>query len=200
MNIFSEIPVAIPLFIASQVAGFVAFIIAIIGHSSKHRERTFSCFGIANTLIAISAAILLNWVFAILSISAAMRNFTFYFIEKRKLKGKAPPHWVLAVVAIVFIIMVIVPTIFIWQWWVDWMIVIAAILVIIISLTKSAVLLRIPFIMADTFITINHIKFFNIIGAVQSSTFITIAIIFLIRHTGKKRKKPEAKENRSVIV
>ena len=180
------IPVALPMFITSQIIGFIAFFVVISGYSTKKRIKTFWCFGAANLLIAISVAMLGNWVFATLSTISFVRNFVFYFIERRKAKCKITPRWIYVLIASIFILVTIIPTIFIWQWWVDWAIVATKIFIIIMSLTQSIGIFRASYISSDLFTVLNHIKFFNIIGLVQTIFFIVANTVFLIRYARRK--------------
>ena len=198
LNIFTT-SVVLPLFIASQVIGLIAFFVAIAGSLSKDRTKTFLYFGITHIFISISTAMLMNWVFSVISFISALRNFSFYFIEKQTTKKcKILPRWVYVVVAVVFIALTIIPTIFIWQWWVDWAIATTKILTIAISLTQSIVLLRAPFIIVNSFTVLNHMKFFNIVGLIQAISFIVVYTVFLIRYS-KKSERKKLNEARTLI-
>lgn len=194
MSMVINITVPIPLFVVSQVIGFIGFFIAIFGHLTKNRKKNFLLFTIANSFIAIGVAFLGNWVFFAVSLVAVFRSLAFYIIEIFRQRGAKIPKYVFAILFVVFTVATVVPTVFLAKWWVDWVLMVSKMFVLIVSMTRYVVLLKVSFVTTDAFTLANRIEFFDIIGVVQASFFIlasgSFIVIAIIKHIKSKKNPP----------
>lgn len=186
-----ELTVPLPLWIASQVFGFICVALAMWSFQTKRKANTVLLIGIANIFSAVSLALLANWVvFSLISV-AIVRSFTFYFIELRIEKGKPINRQITLIFTLLFMVASIIPVIFTWTWWFDWVLLVCSLFIIYGSWAKGIHLIRIACFSYDALSIVNHIMFFNIIGLVQSILLTGSVIVFYVRYFIKKRKEQE---------
>lgn len=186
---FFDFNVPLATWIASQVIGAIGIGIAMWSFQVKRKIKLFFIIGCANVLMAVSVALLLNWVvFALLCIAVA-RNLAFAYLEKRKEQGKNIAKGVPFVLMICFIIANIIAVAFTWVWWFDFVLLTASCVVIFGSWLKTTHVFRVSCLSYDSLAVVNYIKFSNVIGLVQSVLLVGAVITFYIRLFIEKRKR-----------
>jgi len=179
--------VSLPLWIASQVFGFICVALAMYARQLKRKANTVLVIGIANAFSAISLALLGNWVVFSLICVAIVRSMTFYFTELRIEQGKEIKKQITFIFMLVFMIASIIPVVFLWVWWFDWIILCGSLFVIFGNWAKGIHKIRIACATYDTLVVVNYIKFFNIIGIVQSALLVGAVVVFYIRFFRRKQ-------------
>jgi hypothetical protein len=183
-----ELTVSLSLWIASQISGFVCVAFSMYAFQIKRKANTILAIGIANIFLATSLALLQNWVvFSLISV-AAIRSFVFYFIELRAEKGKEIKPVISFLLMIIFMIISIIPVIFTQTWWFDWVLLGCSLFIIFGNWAKGIHLFRLGCMSYDSLVVVNHIKYFNIIGLIQSALLVGAVIVFYIRFFLTRRR------------
>jgi hypothetical protein len=183
-----ELTVALPFWIVSQVFSFAAIVLVMVSYQIKHKPKMLAVIGGANLTIALSAALLLNWVVVILMMSAGVRNFVFAYLGNRDSKGQKTATWIPFVLMIVFMISIVVPTWFTWDWWLDWILVLTSLFIIYGAYAKGIHKIRIAFLGYYAFVIVNFILFLDVIGIVRSALGLGSVIVFYVRFAVTSRR------------
>jgi len=177
-----------PDWITSQIIGFIAVLVGMYSLLVKRKTDTLMFGGFTSLFIALSVALLLNWVVFFISILAAVRNFLFAWFEYRKEKGREVKPQITFAAMLVFIVATIVAIAFTWEWWFDWILLVVTILIIYGSWAKGIHKIRIALITFDTLMIINFIIYFSILGIIMSAIFLSAGVAFYMIYFYRKRK------------
>jgi len=197
-----EINFSDPLWIASQVAAFIALVFMVWSFQIKKKLKMMMFLGAGTLFLAISASFLENYTLAVLFGLASVRNFVFCYLDWRTEKGKYVAKWLPYFFAGVFITLTIVPTIllvYVWRVpsvgpWLEWLICITLIGLIIGNVLEGTNIMRISFVANRAFNIINHVYFVNVIAVFIAAMAIVSNIVFYVRQLiawQKKRKQAE---------
>jgi len=126
---------------------------------------------------------------------ALVRNIVFAYLEYRNEQGKSVPSVVGWSIVMLFVPLLIVPTIFLWEWWFDWVLVLTSIPLLIGAYVKGTHFLRTGIIMKASLNIVNAVFFFNIVAIVAESIVVTSIFIFYGRFfIAKSKAETENKE------
>ena len=176
-----ELTVSLPLWIASQVVGLVALVVAMWAMQLKRKRGMILLVGVACALEAIQFALLANWVVFGIQCIAVFRSFIFAYFEKRREQGNEVKQWIPLACVVLFISVAIISVSFTWVWWVDWLLCCAFCFNIICIWARSTHLLRFAFSFYDALNIAKCVMFFDIIGIVYSALCICSVVFFYVR-------------------
>ena len=183
-----ELTVSLPLWIIAQGILFVAIVLQVYAFQVRNKKKTLILAGLFSACTAVSSALLLNWVVFSLMTAAAVRNFVFAYLEHRKTTGKVTPQWVLRLLLVFFFVAFTVPVVFTHVWWLDWVLLAATLIIVYGTYANGIHIFRFGFVSFNSFLIVNHIVFFNIVGIIQSVLVISSIAVFYVRVFVKKRK------------
>jgi len=191
---FSDLPVSLTLWIVSQVFMFFALVTIVISLQVKNKRNLLFLIGVCYVFFSLNLIFLQDWIVLITILVALCRNFVFAFFEHCAEKGKPLPKWVGQASVVFFIVALIVPTIFLWTWWFDWILIAGSIPIIIGAYFKGTHLLRVAIMVKAALNIINFVIFVNIIGIIFESFVIGSSIVFYIRLLVSKKRKTRGKQ------
>ena len=183
-----EINVPLAQWIISQAIMVLAIIACMIAFNIKRKTTTLLLVGVSVTLQTISVALLLNWVLFALIMVAAVRVFVFAFFEYRKEHSKEIKQWVTIAFMIIFMVSSVIPVLFLWSWWLDWLLLAAALVLIVGYWAKGIHLMRISSCIYESLTIVNHAVYFNVFGIVLSSLMLISIAVFYGRYFYQKRR------------
>jgi len=170
--------------ITSQVFAFFALIAIIMAYQFKKRKWTLSSVMAFNGLMAISSAMLSNWLLVGIFTIGFFRDGAFLLRERYYPNSRVMSHAVLYV----FLIGSILVGVFTYRWWFDVPLVFASMFVDYGSWSKGLHRIRISRLTWCSLVIVNHIRFYNVIG-IGIEIFVIAAIaVFYIRYYHKKRR------------
>jgi len=184
-----ELTVSLPLWIASQVAMAIALFFGLSCFQIKRKKYMLLVLGVSCIFEAICAALLLNWVIFGIACVATTRSFTFAFFEFRRARGLTVNPIISNTILALFMAAAIIAVGFTWTWWFDWLMLGAALAIIVGNWNKGIHLIRLSCLVYDVLIIVNHVIFFNLVGILFSALMICSVIIFYIRFFYKRPKK-----------
>ena len=184
-----DVKVPLPLWITSQIFAFFALIFSFWAWQVKEKTKVLLLVGIFSMLLAASASLLENYTLGVLFGLAGIRNFVFFYLDKRVSRGVIVPRWVYLFFAGVFITATVASTVvlvYVFQVptrgaWLEWLICITLIGLIVGNIQKGTDLMRVSFIANRVFNIINHVFFANVIAVIIAISAIASNIIYYIR-------------------
>jgi len=185
-----ELTVELPVWIISQIIGFIGVVLCVWSFQIKSKVKMLVLVGAANIFFGLAAGLLLNWVVFWLLLVAAIRSFAFSYLEQRRVRGKRTHKSVSLSLMIVFIFVLIVAVAFTWIWWLDWVLLAISIFIIYGNYAKGIHKLRIGLTTYESAVIINYVVFFNIVGVIQSILLLGAMVVFYIRFFRNKLRKP----------
>ena len=169
------------MWIASQVLGFIAVALTIWALQIKSKPKMLIIVGIAYIPLAISVGLLLNWVVFSLMTVVVIRSFIFAFIEHRNQRGKQINKWIPFVLMLVFMTAQVVPVVFTWEWWLDWLLLGSSLFITFGNWAKGPHMIRASMASYDILVIVNHVIFFNIAGIVMAALKLGSVAVFYAR-------------------
>ena len=155
--------------------------VAIVAFQVRSKVDTLLFLGVANIFQAVSVGLLLNWVaFSIFAVTI-VRSFTFAFIEHRARIDKPVPQQIQLALVIAFMVAVIVTVSTTFEWWLDFLLLMASLFLVYGNWAKGPHLIRISALVFDGLFIVNHAAvpdFPNIAGIVFSSLMIFTVLVF----------------------
>jgi len=179
------IPEHIPLwqFLLSQVFALLALITLFIAFQFKSSNRVLIIVALFNLLIAISNALLYNWVVVGIFALAVFRDLAFVWQRK-----KHPNNEALELGTLCFFLFASVVVFYFTYggWWYSWLIQAASLFVILGSWWRGVHLIRISRIIISILAVYNHVVFYNYTNiAVEIVGLATIAIFYVRTYNNK---------------
>ena len=165
----------------SQAFGLVALGLVFYAFQVKSRVKTLTAVAVGCIFLAISTAILGNWVVTGLLLVAVGRSFTFAWFEKNGKPTKTHQYAAVGAMAL-FITLSIIVVIFTWEWWFDWLVLAASCLIVWGNWAKGIHPVRIAGAVGGIIHMANHIIFMNIMGTlIELSVLISIIAFYIIK-------------------
>jgi len=164
-------------FVLSQVFAGLALIAMLVAFQCKSPNRTLFIIAIFNTLIALSNALLYNWVVVGIFALAVLRDLVFLWQRKYYPNDRGIELTTLGV----FLVLSIVVFYFTHSgWWYSWLLQAAALFVILGSWWRGIHLIRISRVVISVVAIYNHVYFLNYTNiAVEVVSLITIVIFYI---------------------
>jgi hypothetical protein len=176
-----ELTVPLYQWVISQVFAFAAVVFTMICYNIKRKTLMLTFLAAANLTSAIAAGLLLNWTVFALTGVALIRSIGFTYIGHREDTGKHTPKWI----PIAFMIFIMAASItvgaLVWEWWLDIVLIVVAVVIVIAMWFKNTHFLRGMMAMWDAFVIVEYLMFFNVIGIVQAGLSLAAMIIFYTR-------------------
>ncbi|MCL2228476.1 MAG: YgjV family protein [Firmicutes bacterium] len=174
------------MWLASQIVAGIALVIISYGFLRREKTKTLFWLGIGFLVYVISAGLLLNWVgVAVVSIMA-MQNFVYAYFEKRNI----PYNTKLSFFTMLFFIAInIIAIYFTIEWWFDWVIMTASIILVIATWAKGIHAIRFAEVLFTSAMTVNHVIFFNIVAILIEQIILISIIVFYFRFFATRKHK-----------
>ena len=188
------------LWIISQVFASFALIAIVIAYQLKNKKWTLVAVMVFNGTMAVSSAVLANWILVGIYAIGFFRDATFLWREKYY-----PNAYLLSVIIVcAFMAGSVVVGAFTFRWWFDVPLVAASMFVDFGSWKKGVHWIRISRATWCAMVLVNHVRYQNYI-AIGIEIFILISVaIFYIRYFRKKERgeiiEPEQIQNSPVIT
>ena len=181
LPIMPELTASLELWIISQIFGLACLIFVVIGFNIKRKSKTMLFLSFANLSLVIALSLLGNWVVVSIMSVAFVRNFAFYFIEKRNEAGNPVGNKVTFTLTLLAMVAVTVLTLLLWDWWLDLLLLASTLFINLAKWMKGIHLFRIACFIYDSLVIVNFVIFFNIIGIVTQIIILSSIILFYIR-------------------
>ena len=179
-----------PLWIASQTIGLLSVFATVWFLQIKDKSKMMFVSGTATSLTAVSAALLSNWVIVGLISVTAVRNFSFSFIEHRKKRGREIHRSIPFVLMCVFMIASVVSVSFTWNWWLDWVLLVFALVIIFGNWARGTHLIRLGIASYAAVTIVNYVIFYDYVGIVRASLAIGSVTLFYARQIRARKSVP----------
>jgi len=183
----------------------ISLVFIVLSMQTCDKLKLLKLQSVASFFYCINLALIQNWIVFITLVVALLRNLVFAYLEHRERQGKGVSKHVGWGIVALFIPVLIVPTIFLWSWWLDWVLVLTSIPVLIGAYIKGTHLMRIGIIFKASFNIVSFIFFFNIVAIVVESIVLTSIFVFYIRffigkHKGEVSLNKVEEENFAIIT
>ncbi|MCL2228547.1 MAG: YgjV family protein [Firmicutes bacterium] len=191
---FSDLHVSLPVWIVSQVFMLFALVTIVISMQLKNKRRLLLAVGLVYIFYAINLALIQNWIVFVTIVVALVRNLIFAYYERRAEKGKQISNTTGWVTVFVFMLAIIIPTIFLWSWWFDWLLAAGSIPILIGAYVKGIHLFKTAIILKAILNIISFVFYLNLVGIIYETVVITSIIAFYIRLLVTKKVVPQEAE------
>jgi len=192
-----ELTVSLPLWIISQIAIFLAVVLQVVAFQIKNKTTMLFFAGTWSALIAISTGLLLNWVVCGILAISAVRNWVFAYFEHRRTKGKEVHQNITLALFLLFSAFIIISVALTWVWWLDWVLLATVLTISYGGYAKGIHIFRLGYIAYYSFVIVNHLVFFNVVGIAQSVLLLGAMAVFYFRFFKNKMKPKDEAANAS---
>ena len=114
-----HMPVALPLFIISQVVGVCALACLFCQYQMKSKVKILWIFALANVFYTLACILLFDWVGVGVNGLAIIRNIVFIVLL---IKKDRIPLWVSVAVLASFLASAAIIMVFVWNYWFNWVV------------------------------------------------------------------------------
>ena len=175
------------LWIITQIFSLIGLVLMTYAFQVKSKRKTLIIISISCMLGVISSALLGNWALASILAVTVIRNTTFAWIDGKQIKKSTS-----VTILVFFLIATVLSVIFIVQWWLDWLLLVAALFSTYGKWAKGIHLIRVTSLIYSALAIIIHIYFTNFMAVLIDVFIIVSIVVFYIRYFRQQQALKEA--------
>ena len=170
----------------SQFFGFIALCLMFYSLQTKNKTRTLLATVGSNLTLAISTALLYNWVLFGVLLVACVRDLCYLALKKSRFKLFHPVSIIVLVIFLGLTTTAVLLTRS--NWWFNWVLLCTSLFIVFGYWMRNIHWLRISRFVASIALIVNHVHFSNITGIALDTASLISIIIFYIIFFKRKRK------------